>query len=143
MSNCELQTFLSSRGGEEKEFLKPLLILTLKIESLVLWASGLLKNCNDYVDVRYGKPKKFQLMALLSVNESPWDIYSSTSHENQTLRGIGANNCRRSFLKQSGKCKYSFTAKKCGSMTYVFLNNLNFKKSTVYGSLKMDSILTS
>lgn len=66
---------MSSSRDEEREFLKSLPIQILKIESHVLWASGLVENCSDYVDVRYGKLKKFQLTALVCVNESHDDLF--------------------------------------------------------------------
>lgn len=72
---CELQPFLSSSRNEEREVLKSLPIQTLKIKSHVLWVSGLVENCGDYIDVRYGKLKKFQLAALLHVNESHGGLF--------------------------------------------------------------------
>lgn len=74
MKLCELQPFSSSSRDEERQFLKSLPIQTLKIESHVLWASGLVENCSDYVDIRYSKLKKFQLTTLLWVNESRYDL---------------------------------------------------------------------
>lgn len=83
MKLCELQPFSSSSRDEEREFLKSLPIQTLKIESHVLWASGLVENCSDYADIRYSKLKKFQLTALLCVNESRYDLlFKFLSHGN-------------------------------------------------------------